>query len=181
MTTTPGPLVKNLKWLGIAMAVLGIVSIMAPVVAGSAVVIVIGTVMLVAGVAQLLNGLRSEAWSEKILATVMGVISILAGILVIGHPLLGLGFLTLLLVGYFIAEGVFKILVALRHRPADGWGWLLASGVVSLLLGVMILNQWPISGTWAVGVLVGVNLLGTGMALLTLSSTIQAAARGQGS
>jgi len=104
--------------------------------------------------------------------TDLGIVTALAGIAVIGHPLFGLAFLTLLLVGYFVAEGVWKIVVSFRYKPARGWKGLLASGVLSLLLGLLIWSQWPVSGMWAVGVLVGVNLLGTGLALVTLASAL---------
>jgi len=96
----------------------------------------------------------------------------LTGIAVIGHPLFGLAFLTLLLVGYFVAEGVWKIVVSFRYNTATGWKWLLLSGVLSLILGLLIWRQWPVSGMLAVGVLVGVNLLGTGLALVKLASTM---------
>jgi uncharacterized membrane protein HdeD (DUF308 family) len=109
---------------------------------------------------------------EKAMSLILGIIIALAGIAVIGHPILGLAFLTLLLVGYFVAEGVWKIVVSFRYKPATGWKWLLASGVLSLLLGLLIWSQWPVSGMWAVGVLVGVNLFGTGLALVTLASTL---------
>ena len=102
----------------------------------------------------------------------LGIITALTGIAIIGHPLIGLAFLTLLLVIYFVTEGVSKIVVSFRYKPAAGWKWLLASGVLSLLFGLLIWSQWPVSGMWAVGVLVGLNLLGTGMALVTLASTL---------
>jgi len=99
----------------------------------------------------------------------LGVIAALAGIAVVMHPILGLAFLTLLLATYFVAEGVWKIIASFRYRPNAGWGWLLGSGLLSLVLGWLIWSQWPISGLWAVGVLVGVNLLATGAALVTLA------------
>jgi uncharacterized membrane protein HdeD (DUF308 family) len=170
------PAAKNLKWLGIVLIVFGVIAIVTPAVAGSAVVIVIGSIMLVAGAVQIMRGLRAEGWTEKALASVLGVITVVAGVMVIGHPLLGLGFLTLLLLGYFISEGVWKIIASFRYRPATGWVWLLVSGVLSLLLALLIWNQWPVSGLWAVGVMVGLNLLGTGVALVTLASTVSAVA-----
>jgi uncharacterized membrane protein HdeD (DUF308 family) len=72
-----------------------------------------------------------------------------------------------------VAEGVWKIVVSFRYKPAIGWKWLLASGVLSLVLGLLIWSQCPVSGIWAVGVLVGVNLLGTGLALVTLASALR--------
>jgi uncharacterized membrane protein HdeD (DUF308 family) len=167
--------IEHLHWLGIALIALGVVAVLAPVVAGSALVIVIGFILLFAGTVPIVREWKAEASKERTIGLTLGIITALAGIAVIGHPLFGLAFLTLLLVGYFVAEGVWKIIVSFRYRPATGWKWLLVSGVLSLLLGLLIWNQWPVSGLWAVGVLVGVNLLGTGLALVTLAATMNKA------
>jgi len=162
---------NRLNWLGILLIVLGVVSILSPAVAGGAVVTVVGLILLVAGVVQILRAFQM-AGSEKALTIALGVIAALAGIAVVLHPILGLAFLTLLLAAYFVAEGIWKIIAGFRYRPAAGWGWLVSSGVLSLILGWLIWSQWPLSGLWAVGVLVGVNLLGTGASLVTLSQLI---------
>jgi len=167
--------IDRLNWLGIVLIALGVAAVLTPAVAGSAVVMVIGFILLIAGIVPIVRGLKAEAGMEKAMSLILGIIMVLAGIAVIGHPLLGLAFLTLLLVGYFVAEGVWKIVVSFRYRPATGWKWLLASGALSLLLGLLIWNQWPVSGMWAVGVLVGFNLFGTGLALVTLASTLNKA------
>jgi len=164
--------IERLNWLGIVLIALGVAAVLTPAVAGSAVVIVIGFILLIAGIVPIVRGLKAEAGMEKAMSLILGIIITLAGIAVIGHPILGLAFLTLLLVGYFVAEGVWKIVVSFRYKPATGWKWLLASGALSLLLGLLIWSQWPVSGMWAVGVLVGVNLFGTGLALVTLASTL---------
>jgi uncharacterized membrane protein HdeD (DUF308 family) len=164
--------IEILLWLGIALIALGLAAVVAPVVAGSALVIVIGFILLIAGTVPIVRELKAEASKERTIGLILGIITALAGIAVIGHPLFGLKFLTVLLVGYFVVEGVWKIVVSFRYKPATGWKWLLASGVLSLVLGLLIWNQWPVSGMWAVGVLVGVNLLGTGLALVTLASTL---------
>jgi uncharacterized membrane protein HdeD (DUF308 family) len=166
--------IDRLNWLGIVLIALGVAAVLTPAVAGSAVVIVIGFILLIAGIVTVARGLKAEAGVEKAMGLILGVITALAGIAVIGHPLFGLAFLTLLLVGYFVVEGVWKIVVSFRYKLATGWNWLLASGVLSLLLGLLIWSQWPVSGMWAVGVLVGVNLFGTGLALVTLASTLSA-------
>jgi membrane protein HdeD len=163
---------EHLHWLGIALIALGVAAVLAPVVAGSALVIVIGFILLIAGTVPIVRELKAEASKERTIGLILGIITALAGIAVIGHPLFGLAFLTVLLVGYFVVEGVWKIVVSFRYKPAPGWKWMLASGVLSLVLGLLIWNQWPVSGLWAVGVLVGVNLLGTGLALVTLASTL---------
>ena len=170
--------VRSLKGLGIAMIVLGLIAVLSPAVAGRAVVIVIGFAMLVAGVVQLVRGSQAEAGQRKTLTLVLGGITALCGLLVLGHPFLGLSFLTLLLVVYLVSEGVWKIITSFSYRSATGWLWLLASGILSLLLGILIWNQWPVSGLWAIGVLIGVNLLGTGVAFVSLASTIENVAGG---
>lgn len=170
--------IEHLYWLGIVLIALGVAAVLTPVVAGSALVIVIGFILLLAGIVPIVRELKAEASMEKAIGLILGIITALTGIAVIGHPLFGLAFLTLLLVGYFVAEGVWKIVVSFRYKPATGWKWLLASGALSLILGLLIWRQWPVSGLWAVGVLVGVNLLGTGLALVTLASTLKSLARG---
>ena len=170
-----GIAIEHLNWLGIVLIALGVAAVLTPAVAGSAVVMVIGFILLLAGIVPIIRGLKAEASMEKAMGIILGIITALAGIAVIGHPLFGLAFLTLLLVGYFVAEGVWKIVVSFRYKPATGWKWLLVSGVLSLILGLLIWSQWPVSGMWAVGVLVGVNLLGTGLALVTLASTLNKA------
>jgi uncharacterized membrane protein HdeD (DUF308 family) len=164
---------KRLMMLGVTLLVLGAIALLAPVFTGGAVVITIGIVLLLAGTGQFIQGMRAESWRDKMMPVILGVITALCGILVIGHPLLGLGFLTLLLLAFFVVEGVWKIVSSFSYRPASGWVWMLVSGVVSLLLGLLIWNQWPVSGMWAVGVLVGVDLLSTGVSMIVLASALR--------
>ena len=161
---------NNLMVFGVALIVLGAVAVLAPVFAGSAVVIIIGIVLLVSGVGQFIHGVKAESWGAKMMPLVLGVITGLCGILVIGHPLLGLEFLTLLLAVFFVVEGFWKIVSSFSYRSAPGWIWVLFSGAVSLLLGLLIWSQWPLSGMWAVGLLVGIDLLLTGISMVALAS-----------
>jgi uncharacterized membrane protein HdeD (DUF308 family) len=103
----------------------------------------------------------------------LGAITAVAAVFVLAHPLLGLRFLTFLLVAYLVCEGFWKIIVSLRSMHAAGYLWLLASGILSLLLGLLIRQQWPLAGTSAVGILVGVNLVGSGIALLAFAGSIK--------
>jgi len=164
---------KRLMLLGIALIVLGVISILAPAMAGGAVVIVIGLVMLIAGVAQIVQAMRAESMRHKIMPLILGGITTLAGVGVLAHPVLGMGVLTLLLLIFFVVEGLWKIIASFSYRPAEGWVWLLLGGLLSLVLGVLIWNQWPVSGMWAVGVLVGVDLLSTGLAMVVLATTLK--------
>ncbi len=86
------------------------------------------------------------------------------------RPLMGLATLALLLAAYFLVDGICEIIVAFKMKPESGWGWMLFGGIVAMLLGIMIWRQWPISGAWAIGVLVGVHMLLAGFALIVLGS-----------
>jgi uncharacterized membrane protein HdeD (DUF308 family) len=173
MTQTNAAVGGHFTWLGIALIVLGIAAILTPAAAGGAVVVVIGLILLGAGVAAAIRGLQAATAMEKLLGLVVGVVTALAGVAVLAHPLFGLSLLTLLLAGYFLVDGACKVVVSFRFRPASGWLWLLISGGVSLLLGALIWSQWPMSGLWAVGVLVGLNLISTGFALLKSVSMLR--------
>lgn len=159
--------------MGITLIILGILAIGTPLVAGKAVVIAIGIMLLLAGVVQVVSGLRSEGWSHKLPPLILGVVTILAGIGLLGHQIMALTFLTLLLAIFFVVEGLWKIFASFSYRPAAGWVAFLFSGVLTLFLGALIWMQWPVSGLWAVGVLVGVDLMMTGISLLALASTVR--------
>lgn len=165
--------VTRLTWLGVALVVFGLAAIITPAVAGGAVVLVIGMILLAAGIVAIFRAMKAQSGTEKGLGLTLGIITGLAGIAIIGHPIFGLAFLTLLLIGYFVAEGVWKIAVSFRYRPATGWKWLLLSGAASLVIGFLIWSQWPVSGMWAIGIMVGINLLSTGLALVALAATLK--------
>jgi uncharacterized membrane protein HdeD (DUF308 family) len=82
-------------------------------------------------------------------------------------------FIALLLAIFFVVEGVWKIIASFSYRPAPGWLFMLASGVIALVLGLLIWKQWPVSGLWAVGILVGVDLLMTGVSMVALATTVR--------
>ena len=92
------------------------------------------------------------------------------GLALLFHPFYGLSLLTLMMAMFFVFEGVWKIIMSLSIRPANGWGRILFSGLISLLLGGLIWGEWPVSGMWAVGTLVGVDFLLTGFFLISLAN-----------
>ena len=168
------PKIDRLTWLGWAVMVLGLLAIVSPLTAGKATVILVGLILLIAGLAQLLAAFRADqSRSSRLLTAMLGAITAVAAVFVLAHPLLGLRFLTFLLVAYLVCEGFWKIIVSLRSMHAAGYLWLLASGILSLLLGLLIWQQWPLAGTSAVGILVGVNLVGTGIALLAFAGSMK--------
>jgi uncharacterized membrane protein HdeD (DUF308 family) len=171
------PEVKNLMLPGILLILFGVIAIIAPAVAGTAVVVVLGILLLIVGGLQIAQGLRAESWVSKSLPLILGILTLLCGIGILAQPFIGLRILTLLLAICFIVEGIWKVIASFSYRPASGWLMILASGVVTLVLGGLIWNQWPASQLWAIGVLVGVDLLVTGIAFLALATTVRRLAK----
>jgi len=161
------------RWVGIFMIIAGLLAIAAPLASGISVTLITGCLLLVAGVAQIILAFRSGGMGESIMLVVLGLLGIVAGGYMLSQPGLALGVLTLFLAGFFIAEGIIEIIAAIRARPAPGWGWFLFGGVLSLLLGLMVWRQFPLSGVWAIGTLVGVRLLMSGVSLVAIGSSIK--------
>jgi uncharacterized membrane protein HdeD (DUF308 family) len=163
--------------VGVVLIALGVLSLAAPLVTGIAVALLVGAALLIAGVAMAADAWRGRAFGTGVGDFLWALLFAFAGLLVLLHPLMGLAFLTLLLASLFFVAGVWKSMAAWRFRPRPGWGLLLTSGIVSLVLGVMIVASWPVSGTWAVGTLVGVELLFDGWSLVSLGAAMREAGR----
>ncbi len=162
------------NWLlvaGVILVLLGVGSMIAPAFAGKAVVYLVGGLLLLTGLVQLMAGWQTESWRQKLASLIHGGIATVGGIAVMAHPFYGLAALSLVLAIFFVVEGVWKIVSSFSYRPVPGWIALLMSGALDLILGVLIWRQWPVSGLWAVGILVGVSLLSTGMAFVALAIT----------
>lgn len=159
--------------MGVLLVIFGVVAIATPAVAGATVVMVIGAVLALVGIVQIITGLRTDGMVNKITPVVLGVLALLCGGTLLGEPWIGMKYITLFLAIFFGIEGFSKIVASFSYRPASGWFMLLISGVIAMFLGFLIWKQWPISGMWAVGILVGVNLLSTGISMIFLASTIR--------
>jgi uncharacterized membrane protein HdeD (DUF308 family) len=172
MTEKKLPGAGKLTILGVLLVVVGVLCCASPAVAGGAVTYVIGFLLLATGLLQGFQAIRGEGWSSKLLPLVLGLLTIIAGGAILAHPLIGMTVLTLVLAMSFVCEGIWKIFVSFSFRPASGWIGLLLSGVIAVVLGGMIWMEWPESSLFAIGILIGVNLLMTGVALIFLATTI---------
>lgn len=177
MSTQAKPSTTSLTFMGVLMIVLGILAIGSPAVAGEMVVQIIGAVLLIVGVLQVVTGLRADELSHKLPPIILGVLLGLCGIGLLGRPWFGMTYIALMMAIFFIIEGVWKMIASFSYRPASGWVFMLLSGLIALVLGIMIWRQWPLSGMWAVGILVGVDLMTTGISMVTLASAMRRMAK----
>ena len=155
--------------LGILLIVLGIVAIGFPLMTTIAAKIFLGWLFLIGGAVQLYHAYSTKNWSAFFLNALLGVLYVLAGAWLAFFPLTGIVTLTVLLALMFILEGVLQASMAFHLRPQQGWGWMLTAAVVAVLVGVLILAQLPSSATWAIGLLVGINMISSGWAFVFLA------------
>ena len=152
----------------------GLLAIGSPFVAGLSVVLATGVLLIIGGAGQLVFAFKAGAGLVSIL---VGILSVVVGGYMLANPGAALGSLTLLLAAFFIASGVFEAVLAFQARPLKGWGWSLFSGIVSFVLGAMIWAQFPVSGVWAIGVLLGIKLLFGGWTLVMFGTVARGAAK----
>jgi len=149
--------------------VLGVLAIAEPAIAGLAMALLVGWVLIVAGVSHLIAAFIGARAGGVIWPVVCGVIYVAGGIYFVTHPLVGLGALTILLAAVLLAEALFEFVGYLRTPKELRSGWILVNGVVTVLLAALIWLHWPSSSEWAIGTLVGLKLLITGISLMMLA------------
>src|SRR5258706_11602407 len=155
--------------LGVIMVILGVLALAAPVVATLAVDIYVGWLFLFSGVLGLVAAFSARLPRGFPWILVTALLSLVAGALLVWKPAQGAISLTMLLTAFFIAEGLFQTITSVAYRQTLGssWGWMLVSGIADLALATIILVGWPTSASWALGIIVGVNLITSGWAILT--------------
>jgi uncharacterized membrane protein HdeD (DUF308 family) len=156
---------------GIVLVVLGVLALFAPVVASVAATVFFGWLLLLSGVIGLVTTLRARQAPGFWWSLLSAIIAIVAGALLLGWPLLGTLSLTAVLIAFLLAEGAVSIMYALEHRNAlsGRWGWMLASGIIDIVLGVVLFLGLPGTALWALGLLLGINLIFGGWALIFMA------------
>ena len=155
--------------LGIILLLAGAAAIVFPWVFTIAAKIALGWIFLIGGVVLVLHALSTRGWAGFLWSLLIGLLYVVAGGWLAFFPFTGIITLTILLAALFLAEGALEVILALRVRPHEGWGWLLLSGLVAIAVGVLIAYELPGSAAWAIGLLVGVNLLSTGASFVVLA------------
>ena len=162
------------KWgwflaLGIVLILAGLAAIAFPLLGTIAVKIMLGWLFLIGGAVMIVHAFQTPGWGGFLWEVLVGLLYVVAGAYLAFFPLTGLLTLAILLAMLFIAEGVFEVIQAFRVRPHEGWGFLLLSGIAALAVGVLIALGLPGSAEWALGLLVGINLLFSGWSYVFLA------------
>jgi len=171
---------KNAGWLvafGVLTVIAGILAMVSPLLSGMIVVVCIGVALAIGGGARTIAAFSAGSFGQGALAFIGGILTLGAGLILAARPGIGLATLTLMLGAYLLLDGISSLVLAFRLRPEVGWGSLLFSAVIAVILGFLLLREWPLSGVWAIGTLVGVNLLVSGFSMITMGSAARSLAK----
>jgi len=154
--------------LGVLLIIIGLAAILVPL--GTAVVVdlLLGAVILVAGIVVFVFAFTHRQWKGFLMNFLGGILLIIIGALILVNPFAGVVGLSVFLIIYFIVGGFFNLVTGFQIRPDSQWGWYLFGGLVSIILGLVMWANWPIGAVWIMGLLVGINILIGGFAVLML-------------
>jgi len=155
---------------GILTIILGVIAMGSPLITGLALAMIIGISLVAAGLMQTVYAFQAGSVGRGFLRLLFGGVTVLAGLSIIGQPGMALATLTLFLAIYFIVDGITTLIASSGVAGGQGKGLIIFNGIVTLVLGVMIWRGWPVSGAWAIGILVGVRLIFSGMTMMALGS-----------
>lgn len=144
--------------LGLLLIVIGMIAITTSCVATIATVLIFGWLLIITGVMEIITAAIDRDGAAFFLHLLFGLLDIAVGAFFISRPGEAAMTLTLLAAIFFVVTGAFRVIAALTHR-FPSWGWALFSGIVTIVLGIMLWNQWPYSGLWFIGLCVGIELL----------------------
>lgn len=166
--------VVSSKWtttIAVLMIILGIIAIAFPFFASIASTLVFGWVFIFAGVVQIVYAFHSRDAGQVIWKLILGCLYLFAGIFVVANPLKGVLAFTIVLGVTIFVQGIIQVSIAFKvRRTAPKWVWMLASGIIGIIFGIVIWSSLPYSAIWLIGTLIGVNLLFDGVWMLTLHS-----------
>jgi uncharacterized membrane protein HdeD (DUF308 family) len=184
MANTPspiasGPALEGLRhrWglvlaLGVGLVVCGFIALMSVVQATTVTVLWVGAMMIIAGVIEIAHGLRHKGWGRATLWVVAGVFYVVGGFFAVINPVLASLVLTLLLGFALVAAGITRFLLG-YHVKGEHSGWIMISGLVTFLFGLIILVHWPFSSLYVLGIILGVDLIQAGAGWINLGLSLK--------
>ena len=159
------PLSAKWGWivaLGVVYLVAGFIALGSVAMATVASVFVVGVMMIVAGVAEVFSAFQIKSWGKFLLWVLLGLLYVVAGFVTFQNPLLAAVLLTLILGASLVASGIMRIILAFSMKREAPWIWVALSGVITLLLGALILARWPVSSLYILGLFLGIDLIMAG-------------------
>jgi len=154
---------------GVLLVIAGMLAIIYPVISSAAVIVLLGWLLIVSGLLQGMSLIGARHVPHFWLQLISVILAVLVGFLFLRDPAQGMVTIALLLIVFFMMEGISKVVFALTIRPFPNWGWVLGSGLVGILLSLILWANLPVTAVWLIGVLLGVNLISVGAAIAYLA------------
>jgi uncharacterized membrane protein HdeD (DUF308 family) len=164
---------KSMTFFGIITIILGILAMLAPGITGLSIAILLGIAVVGGGIIRMLWAFQSQSFGKGLLRFAIGVLTVVCGIALLANPLISSGILTIVLVMYFIIDGIFEIVAGFGK---NGGTWFVFGGIISVLLGIMMWTQYPLSGAYALGIFLGIKLFFIGLIMITGGSVVRSIA-----
>lgn len=166
------------KWgwfvaLGAALLILGCIAMGNLVLATVVSVYYVGIMMLVAGIVEIIHAFGVKTWGSFFFWVLSGLLYAAAGIVAFTNPILAAGVLTFLLAAALVGAGLFRIWLGFKSKPAAGWGWIVAAGVITGLAGLVIAFQWPVNSLFILGLFLAIDLIFQGWSFIAFGLGIK--------
>jgi uncharacterized membrane protein HdeD (DUF308 family) len=173
----------RVKWgwivaLGVVYLVTGLIAFGSVMMATVASILVVGVMMIVAGVAEVINAFQVKGWGKFLLWLLLGALYIVAGFVTFENPLLAAALLTLVLGAALVASGVMRIILAFGMKQEMPWIWVALSGLITLLIGLIILAHWPVSSLFVLGLFLGIDLVMAGAGWIGIGLNLRRGSQG---
>ena len=163
-------------FMGVVTAALGVFLVLYPMLTATITTVLLAWTLIFVGIVQFIFALNSQKVGQFFWKLLSSVVYVGGGAMLAATPVAGVAALTGILGWLLLIQSVLQAITAFQLRPLEGWGWFLFDAVWALLLGVLILAQWPFSSVWAIGTLVGVSVLMSGISRIFIASTIRTGA-----
>ncbi|CAH1670300.1 HdeD family acid-resistance protein [Chelatococcus asaccharovorans] len=166
------------KWgwfvaLGVGLILLGVVALANLLLATVATIFYIGAMMLIGGIVEIVHAFQVKTWGRFFYWLLSGIFYAFAGVIAFYNPLLASAALTLLLAVLLVVAGIFRIWIGFAARPESGWGWIVATGVITLLVGVLVYSAWPGNSLVLLGAILAFDLLFQGIGFISFGWTLR--------
>lgn len=169
---------KILMIIGVITLFLGIVGMGMNVTMTIVSILYIGFFIIFGGILHLIDAFIVDGWKNKLLGALIALMYLIAGALMIKYPAASAAWFTLFIAFFFLLVGIFRIVIGLQLRNENSsWGWTVVSGVAAIILGILIFNQWPVSGLWVIGLFVSIELIMQGITTITVAMSVRSLQR----
>ncbi|TMJ32697.1 MAG: HdeD family acid-resistance protein [Alphaproteobacteria bacterium] len=166
------------KWgwivgFGVFSLIAGVIALGSTVIATASAVYIVGFMMLFAGAAEIVAAFNAKDWGHRLLWLLLGALYVFAGFICLQNPFEAATILTLLLGIALIVGGLVRIFLATQMKHGTPWGWVVFSGILSFLLGLIIVAQWPVSSFFVLGIFLGIDLIFIGSGWITIGLALK--------